>query len=67
MELKRASTLVEAVWGSFGDVRNQFGVGEHFYSQDVQGYGYDPEKAKALLAEGQTDSGGTWTPSAWER
>ena len=46
-----ADALVEAVWGSFGNVRNQFGVGEHFYSQDVQGYGYDPEKAKALLAE----------------
>lgn len=43
--------LVESVWGNFGDVRNQFGVGKHYYNDAVKGYDYDPEKAKALLAE----------------
>ena len=32
-------------------MRNQFGVGTHYYSEDVKGYGYNPEKAKELLAE----------------
>lgn len=43
--------LVEAVWGDFASVRNQFGVGEFFKSDSVQGYPYNPEKAKELLAE----------------
>lgn len=46
-----ADALVQAVWGDYGDVRNQFGVGTHYYSEDVKGYGYNPEKAKELLAE----------------
>ena len=43
--------LVEAVWGNFATERNQFGVGEFFYSDKVTGYPYDPAKAKELLAE----------------
>ena len=43
--------LVEAVWGNFAIARNQFGVGQYFYSDAVQGYEYNPEKAKQLLAE----------------
>lgn len=43
--------LVEAVWGNYANVRNQFGVGEYFYSDTVKGYDYNPEKAKELLAE----------------
>ncbi len=46
-----ADALVKAVWGDYGDTRNQFGVGNHYYSEDVQGYEYNPEKAKELLAE----------------
>lgn len=46
-----ADALVEAVWGDYAQVRNQFGVGEFFYSDKVQGYEYNPEKAKELLAE----------------
>ena len=45
------ATLVEAVWGNFASERNQFGVGEFFKSDKVQGYPYNPEKAKELLAE----------------
>lgn len=43
--------LVKAVWGDYAEPRNQFGVGEHYYSDSVQGYEYDPEKAKELLTE----------------
>lgn len=43
--------LVEAVWGSYANPRNQFGVGQYFYSDSVQGYEYDPELAKEMLAE----------------
>ena len=43
--------LVKAVWGDYAEPRNQFGVGEFFYSDEVQGYDYNPEKAKELLAE----------------
>ena len=43
------NALVEAVWGNFAQVRNQFGVGKHFYSDSVKGYDYDPKKAKAML------------------
>lgn len=46
-----AEALVSAVWGDYAEVRNQFGVGEFFYSDTVQGYDYNPEKAKELLAE----------------
>lgn len=46
-----ADALVEATWGNYGNVRNQFGVGEFFYSDKVKGYDYDPEKAKQLLTE----------------
>lgn len=46
-----AEALVQAVWGDYAQVRNQFGVGEFFYSDKVQGYEYNPEKAKELLAE----------------
>lgn len=46
-----ADALVEAVWGDYAEVRNQFGVGDFFYSDKVQGYDYNPEKAKELLAE----------------
>jgi peptide/nickel transport system substrate-binding protein len=42
--------LVQAVWGDYANVRNQFGVGKHFYSDKVIGYNYDPDKAKELLA-----------------
>jgi len=45
------AALVEAVWGEFATVRNQFGVGEFFKSDKVEGYPYNPEKAKELLAE----------------
>lgn len=44
-------TLVEAVWGDYASYRNQFGVGQHFYSDSVIGYEYDPELSKQLLAE----------------
>lgn len=43
--------LVNAVWGDYGAVRNQFGVGTHYYSDSVNGYDYNPEKARELLAE----------------
>lgn len=43
--------LDKAVWGDYGSFRNQFGVGEHYYNKDVQGYDYNPELAKQLLAE----------------
>lgn len=43
--------LVNAVWGDYGEARNQFGVGKHYYSDTVKGYDYNPEKAKELLAE----------------
>lgn len=43
--------LVNAVWGDYGEARNQFGVGRHYYSDTVNGYDYNPEKAKELLAE----------------
>ena len=46
-----ADALVKAVWGDYALVRNQFGVGEFFYSDEVQGYDYDPDKAMELLAE----------------
>lgn len=46
-----ADALVKAVWGDYGNVRNQFGVGQHYYSDKVIGYDYNPEKAKELLAE----------------
>lgn len=46
-----ADALVSAVWGNYGSVRNQFGVGGHYYSDTVQGYEYNPEKAKELLAQ----------------
>ncbi len=44
-------TLVEAVWGDYATYRNQFGVGQHFYSDSVIGYEYNPEYSKQLLAE----------------
>ena len=43
--------LVQAVWGDYASYRNQFGVGQHFYSDSVIGYDYDPELSKQLLAE----------------
>lgn len=43
--------LVKAVWGDYGSVRNQFGVGSHYYNEAVNGYEYNPEKAKELLKE----------------
>lgn len=46
-----ADALVEAVWGNYANVRNQFGVGQYFYSDTVKGYEYNPEKAKELLAQ----------------
>ncbi len=46
-----ADALVKAVWGDYGNVRNQFGVGQHYYSDSVKGYDYNPEKAKELLTE----------------
>lgn len=46
-----ADALVESVWGGYAKVRNQFGVGDFFYSDKVTGYEYNPEKAKELLAE----------------
>ncbi len=53
------NALVEAVWHGYANVRNQFGVGEHFYSDSVLGYDYNPEKAKALLAEAGYPNGFT--------
>lgn len=46
-----ADALVQSVWGDYAKVRNQFGVGDFFYSDQVQGYSYDPEKARELLAQ----------------
>ncbi len=43
--------MVAAVFGDYAIARNQFGVGEYFYSDTVQGYEYNPERAKELLTE----------------
>ena len=44
-------SLVKAVWGDYAEYRNQFGVGQYFYSDSVKGYEYNPTLAKKLLAE----------------
>ncbi len=44
--------LVDGVLGGFGVKTNQYSYPGHWgYNEDVQGYAFDVEKAKALLAE----------------
>jgi peptide/nickel transport system substrate-binding protein len=51
--------LVKSVWGDFANTREQFGVGEYFFSKDVKGYSYDVQKAKDLLKEAGYENGFT--------
>ncbi len=43
--------LVGAAYLGYASVSNQFGVGDHYYNSGVNGYSYDPAKAKSMLAE----------------
>ena len=44
--------LVESIYSGYGAVTNQFAPeGSAFYNEDTQGYSYDPDRAKELLAE----------------
>jgi len=43
--------LVKSVYLGYANVTNQFGIGKHYYNNDIIGYKYDIENAKKLLAE----------------
>lgn len=43
--------LTESMWHGYANVTNQFGIGKHYYNNDIAGYSYDVEKSKKLLAD----------------
>jgi peptide/nickel transport system substrate-binding protein len=45
------AALVKAAYLGTAEVSSQFGIGTHYLNPKLQGYAYDPAKAKALLAE----------------